>query len=185
MAAFSEKATWEIYINPRLRTITALLALLAIFALSCGSRDNEALRLGQNYFQESLLKCGDTWAGKGASFVQMKGIGFVLHRKELTQADQANGIEWLGHVELRGEIFRHYNGMYGRWEEWRNWPLMPWEMYWYFSPTVDITRSNGTWQVGPKKFVPKTALEQSVAGVLAAADRSLNKVNFTCAQIPK
>jgi hypothetical protein len=175
------------------RQITKKLAIfgVAIFAMSCGGPDNEALRLGEKYFNERLLKCGDSWFGRHSrGFVQMKDVKLQVIKSFLSEADKANGWEWKGHVGLNVRIFRSYSHGPG-WSEWALGPEARTAWYPSFEHLVNLTRRNGRWQVEPRAADFGGVLGgDAVRNLMRQFKEQLvtdnfEKVDFTCASVPQ
>ena len=142
---------------------------------SIGGLDNEAISVGQKYYEEQVfLKCGDSWFARfsvslghrATGFVQVKNLDYSLEKFPVSEADKANGIEWRGRLYTRGKMFRSYNPEgatflsprgWGGWMDWDGWPN-PGKL------PVGIYRINGQW---------------GLENVLRP-----NKIDFTCSQIP-
>ena len=166
------------------------ILVLILFSFSCKSKgnfltgdDGKALELGHKYFEERLLKCGDSQFSSLQGYVEIKGVDFKVNKRELTEADKANGYAWRGNVEMYGKLYRRYSGFPPKWGPWEEWYDKNMNLPNTSSPTstISISLKNGEWIVGMKSENP---LQQTILDVVEKAT-VLQKVDFTCGDIPK
>lgn len=97
------------------------------------SPKTEAERKAQEYIERTVTRCGDgdyTIARWGEKFygnlvqqwalLHLKNPSPVVKETPLTPADELNGIEWRGTLDIRAVAHRQYDEGAGRWSEWRD-----------------------------------------------------------------
>lgn len=78
----------------------------------------------QRFVENAYLKCGDGYLTKGGvnktSFVEVKGMSVTAKgRSVLSEADKANGVQWLGTISVQCQSSRSQgSGSLAGWSRW-------------------------------------------------------------------
>jgi hypothetical protein len=126
------------------------LLILCLLPPACTSRskpsqsplDAEARQKGEEYWFNSLTKCGASYYGKHESddfTYQFNDVSVELSRIPPTEASRLDGVEWSGWATLRSKTSRMRVKKL-EWEHWSNGSIFP-------LPSVPMKRVNGRWEI--------------------------------------
>lgn len=101
-------------------------------------RDEIDKRTASNADGVASVAKQSTTTGRLADFtVQYKKLEWSLHDEELSEADKANGIEYIGEVRVKETARRFHNGQ--KWSEWSD----------YSGDLFRVEKKGGQWKIEP------------------------------------
>lgn len=127
---------WIINAMARGLLVASMVAFLSCSGSTNSSRnglDVEAEKKAQEYLERTVTRCGEgdytkaLWAERfygnlvqERALFQLKSPSHFIKAIPLTPADELNGVEWRGTLDIRAVAHRRYDETARRWGEWRD-----------------------------------------------------------------
>lgn len=135
----------------------------AMLFTACGSfifvsKEGEAKKVGEEYWNKLITKCGDDYytidvspicgaCPRNNTLTQLKDPKIVTSAENVNEAAKLNGFEMTGNTSVRIKAYRVFFN--GKWLEWRQ-PLG----YGLMKMSTSMFKKNGQWYFGSPKYQP-------------------------------